>query len=243
MSRKILILIAIALQILILTSFVVRYEILRSTGTTVYVPLRGYDPTDIFRWDYVNLSYELPYSGSIDSSNSYEQLYARVELDNKSVLSISQITRSRPESGIYFQVRDGSSNQKESYTLLTSSGKTLTYESNQCMGVWYRTWDAIKYVSWGDDDRVSSIAKPAKSDTESSYDREYYRDATIKSKSACTGNYRFRTTATDRWFVPEWTGLELEKKIREWDLYAQWKIWGNGAVIITDIINEKELPK
>lgn len=49
MSRKIFIILAIIVQLAILTSFVVRYEILKSTGTTVYVPLRGYDPTDIFR--------------------------------------------------------------------------------------------------------------------------------------------------------------------------------------------------
>jgi hypothetical protein len=29
------------------------------------------------------------------------------------------------------------------------------------------------------------------------------------------GNYRFQTTATDRWFVPEGKGLDLEDKLRK----------------------------
>ena len=156
MSRKSLIILAIIVQLAILASFVVRYEILKSTGTTVYVPLRGYDPTDIFRGDYVNLSYELPYSGSIDTDDDYsEQLYATAELDTRSVLSLSRVSTTRPTSGIFFQVRGGSANQKESYTILTASGKTLAYESSQCMG--YQMGEQISYYSWDNDDTISNI--------------------------------------------------------------------------------------
>jgi uncharacterized membrane-anchored protein len=49
LTRQHCIIMAIVLQIIVLSSFVVRYELLKSTGKTVYIPLRGYDPTDIFR--------------------------------------------------------------------------------------------------------------------------------------------------------------------------------------------------
>lgn len=57
------------------------------------------------------------------------------------------------------------------------------------------------------------------------------------------GSYRFQTTATDRWFVPEGTGLELEREIRDGDMYGEWKVGSNGAIIITDIIAREKLPK
>jgi hypothetical protein len=47
---------------------------------------------------------------------------------------------------------------------------------------------------------------------------EYYKDwkkGKISSIGACTGNYRFQTTATDRWFVPEGKGYDLEDKLRK----------------------------
>jgi uncharacterized membrane-anchored protein len=69
MTRRHIIILTIILQLAVLGSFVVRYELLKLTGTTLYIPLRGYDPTDLFRGDYVNLAYELPYSGWIDSSS------------------------------------------------------------------------------------------------------------------------------------------------------------------------------
>ena len=234
MSRKIFIILAIIVQLAILTSFVVRYEILKSTGTTVYVPLRGYDPTDIFRWDYVNLSYELPYSGSVDRDiDSYsERLYASIDIDNRSVVSLSSISRVEPTSGLFFQVRNGSSNQKQAYTILTASGKTLPYEASDCMD--YQIGQQISYYSWDKDNTISNIYEDVS---------EEGKLGKIVTKWACSGTYRFQTTATDRFFVREKTGLALEEAIREWDLYGVWKVSDNGAVIITDIISKKELPK
>jgi uncharacterized membrane-anchored protein len=146
----------------------VRYELLKSTGKTIYIPLRGYDPTDILRGDYVNLSYELPYSGSTQSYSS-EQQYLIPTITGTTVTGIEKITTTKPQSGIYFQIRNG----------------------------------------WEDDG----------------------------------GNYRFQTTATDRWFVREWTGLDIEKQIRDGEMYGEWKVGSNGAVIITNIVSKEKLPK
>ena len=98
MNRKNLTIIFIVLQILVLGSFIVRYEFLKVTGTTVYIPLRGYDPTDIFRGDYVNLAYELPYEGNNLSYSYGEKQYLIPEIEGKSVTKIQQITTTKPES-------------------------------------------------------------------------------------------------------------------------------------------------
>ena len=133
MNHKNLVIVFIALQILVLGSFIVRYELLKATGTTIYVPLRGYDPTDIFRGDYVNLAYELPYEGTPTSYSYGEKQYLIPEIEGKSVTNIQQITNIKPESGIYFQIQNGwmqSSTQK--YTVTSSSGSKIEIMSTFC---------------------------------------------------------------------------------------------------------------
>lgn len=133
MSRKTIIILAIIIQLAILASFSGRYEILKRTGTTVYIPLRGYDPTDILRGDYVNLSYELPYSGSIESYSS-EQQYLIPIIDSTTITGIKQITTTRPESGIYFQIRNGwQGNALQKYNIATASGTQLGYTGSSCL--------------------------------------------------------------------------------------------------------------
>jgi GDYXXLXY protein len=127
MSRKTIIILAIIIQLAVLLSFVGRYEVLKHTGTTVYIPLRGYDPTDILRGDYVNLSYELPYSGNTQSYSS-EQQYLIPIITGTNVTGIEKITTTQPESGIYFQIRNGwEGNTLQNFTIKTISGKELKY--------------------------------------------------------------------------------------------------------------------
>ncbi len=133
MSRKTIIILAIIIQLAVLVSFVGRYEMLKHTGTTVYIPLRGYDPTDILRGDYVRLSYELPYSGSTESYSS-EQQYLIPVITGTTVTGIEKITPTQPESGIYFQIRNGwTTNTIQSYTIKTASGKELGYTGSSCL--------------------------------------------------------------------------------------------------------------
>lgn len=106
MSRKTIVILAIIIQLIVLTSFVVRYEILKKTGATVYIPVELYDPTDLFRGDYVSLSYELPYSGSTLDYSS-ERQYIVPEIQGNMVTRIANITTKKPDSGIYFQIRNG----------------------------------------------------------------------------------------------------------------------------------------
>lgn len=132
MNRKTLTIIAIILQLIVLTSFIVRYETLKNTGVALYIPLMAYDPTDMFRGEYVSLSYALLYTGSIDSYSS-EQQYLIPELDGKVITKISSISTTEPESGIYFQVRNGWMREStQTYTLDTGSGNTIEFPSSYC---------------------------------------------------------------------------------------------------------------
>lgn len=57
MDKKILFAAAAALQIVALFVIAARYEIVDRYGTEILVPAYGYDPRDLFRGDYVNLTY------------------------------------------------------------------------------------------------------------------------------------------------------------------------------------------
>ncbi len=132
MNRKTLTILAIIVQLIILGSFIVRYETLKQTGTAIYIPLIAYDPTDMFRGDYVSLSYALPYTGRIDSYSSQQQ-YIIPELDGKVITKIVNIATTQPESGIYFQIRNGwMRDSTQTYILDTGSGKTIELPSSYC---------------------------------------------------------------------------------------------------------------
>ncbi len=208
MNKKKYIILVIALQIAVLMSFIVRYEILKATGTTVYVRLRGYDPTDIFRGDYVNLAYEFPYSGT---RNIYGMRYLTPEIDDDRVTGIQDLSREEPKEGVFFQISSISPTMTRDIILSVSTGE-LTYTDRSCgqtYGEQYGIGESITYEQYGMSP-VSSIYKGS--------DKSINQDgkiATIKSITPCVGTARIRTTATDRWFVPDGTGLDLEKRIRE----------------------------
>lgn len=79
-TKKIFIACAL-LQVVILLGIIARFEYLKSTAALWYMPITGYDPTDIFRGDYVNVAYELPLQPSvmIDRQNSYRVRSLRLE--------------------------------------------------------------------------------------------------------------------------------------------------------------------
>ncbi len=80
----------------------------------------------------MNLSYALPYTGSIGSYLG-EQQYIIPELDGKVITKIASITTTEPESGIYFQVKNGWMREStQIYTLDTGSGKIIELPSSYC---------------------------------------------------------------------------------------------------------------
>jgi uncharacterized membrane-anchored protein len=233
MKRQYLIILAIIFQIIILWSFVIRYEILKATGYTIYIPLRGYDPTDIWRGDFVNLAYELPYSGT---GQVYNIKYIVPTMSGTTITNIQELSEKKPSEWLYFQVESAWTNMNQDIIILTENGEKV-YKNTNCESTQYSSWVQVEYESWGRNDTISWIS-PIKT----RIDKEEYKQGTIKSVGPCTWSISFRTNQTDRWFVKEGTGKNLEDKIREENMYAEWKLWKNGAVMLTDILSETELP-
>ncbi len=239
MNRKTLTIIFIALQILVLGSFVVRYELLKATGKTIYIPLRGYDPTDIWRGDYVNLAYELPYEWTELPYSYGENQYLIPIVEGKSVIWIDRIITTKPTSGTFFQIKGGFSNQLQKILIQNQLWETITYQSPGCY--WeLKVWDTVSYNNWNTSmtDTATSVVK--KDSTSSTYYSDW-KTGSISSVWKCEGSYRFQTTSTDRWFVPEWEGHDLEDKIRKGDMYAEWKVGNNGAIVITGVMSKDEI--
>ncbi len=234
MKRTYLIILAIIFQIIILWSFVVRYEVLKATGKTIYIPLRGYDPTDIWRGDYVNLAYELPYSGT---GQFYNTKYIIPIMSGTTIAHIQSLSETKPESWLYFQVENAWTNMTQDIVLRTESGEKI-YKNTNCETSTYTSWVEVEYESWGSNNTISWIS-PIDSKTRQTTNKR----GVIQSITPCTGMINFRTKETDRWFLEEWTWRDVENKIREGNMYAEWKLWSNGAVILTNIVSESELPR
>jgi uncharacterized membrane-anchored protein len=244
MNKQKYIILAILLQIGVLMSFVVRYEMLKASGTTVYVPLRGYDPTDIWRGDYVNLAYEIPYTQSGNESYFYSAHYLTPEIVGDRIVGVKSISREKPNKGLFLQISNASPRTSRDIIITTMSGTELIYRDRNCNPI-YTVWWVVNYETWKNNGNTEQISiYPVKLWSENIYwNTDKRLQATIQSIMPCEGSLNIRTAATDRWFVPDGTGLELEKKIRENTMYAEWKVGKNGAVVLTNVIWEDELPK
>jgi hypothetical protein len=128
----------------------------------------------------------------------------------------------------------------QTYTLDTGSGKIIELPSSYCQTEW-KPGDEILYLS-GSTKEVQSIRALTAEDKKNSLE-QWWLVGKLISKWPCSGTYQFQTTATDRWFVREWSGTDVEKKIREWYMHAEWKLGNNGAIIITNILSKEDLPK
>ena len=239
MNKKSLIILAIVFQITVLCSFIVRYEYLKATGMTLYVPLRGYDPTDIFRGDYVNLRYEFPYESS-GSADLYRSRYIVPKIEWARIVGVESMSEREPTSKVFFQIKNASANSTREIILSTSTWE-LMYRDTSCGYTHtekYLVWEEVYYEKY-ENNPVSYIYKIANNNSSS----QPQKKALIKSLSSCIGTLGLTVSDIDRWFVPDGRGLDLEKKIREGKMYAEWKVGSNGAVIITDVLSEESLPK
>lgn len=57
MDKKFLFAAAAAIQVLAVVAIAVRYELVDRYGTEILVPAFGYDPMDVFRGQYANVTY------------------------------------------------------------------------------------------------------------------------------------------------------------------------------------------
>ena len=89
----------------------------------------------------------MPYSGST-MSNYGDRQYLVPAMQGSVISGVQSIGTTRPDTGIYFQIKNANSSQQEIYTLKTKSGTILTYNAMSCLGTTYKIGDSVYYPSY-----------------------------------------------------------------------------------------------
>jgi uncharacterized membrane-anchored protein len=113
--RRALLIIAIALQVLVLAFMAGKREYIAATGTIVYLRTAPIDPRDLFRGDYVRLRYEASTvthartSGDIADKakkNIYgNTVYAGLSSVDGGLSEVTTLSLERPASGVFLKGR------------------------------------------------------------------------------------------------------------------------------------------
>jgi uncharacterized membrane-anchored protein len=113
--RRTLLIIAIALQVLVLAFIAGKREYIARTGTVVYLRTAPIDPRDLFRGDYVRLRYEasiVPLArASADIAEQVKKyayggtVYAVLEQGEGGLAEATGLSTTRPASGIFIKGR------------------------------------------------------------------------------------------------------------------------------------------
>lgn len=113
--RKILLIIAIALQVLVLAFMAGKREYLMNTGTVVYLRTAPIDPRDLFRGDYVRLRYEaslVPFSKCspdiADKVRKYSLgsvVYAQLTVGENGLAEVTALSAEKPAAGTFIKGR------------------------------------------------------------------------------------------------------------------------------------------
>lgn len=109
MKKSVLFALAAALQIVLAFSIAARYEYVERTGETLKIRAYGFDPTDLFRGDYVNVDYGdlSSWSGSIGfDPKGGERVYVVPTVSSSGeIVSISSVSATVPDSPRYLSAR------------------------------------------------------------------------------------------------------------------------------------------
>lgn len=114
MKKSALFALAAALQIVATLSIAARYEYVERTGEILKIRAYGYDPTDLFRGDYVNISYGdlATWSGSIDfEPKGGQRIYVVPTVSSSGeIIALESVSDTAPQSGRYLAARELSRN-------------------------------------------------------------------------------------------------------------------------------------
>lgn len=101
MKKPLLFALAAAVQIVAMLSIAGRYYFVETTGSTVYVPAYGFDPTDLFRGDYALVSYGdlANWTGAVDfEAAAGKRVYVAPELSSTGLfVSVKNISDEAPD--------------------------------------------------------------------------------------------------------------------------------------------------
>lgn len=233
--------VVVLLQILILSWIIAKYSYVLITWTEIQVKTIPVDPRDIFRGDYVTLSYDInTYSISWDQNYSNnENLFVVPKMEGNKVTWIESITKESP-IWLYFKAKVESINSianmqiKVYWTWWWFEIKeyTKTYYSDY-LNFW--EWDKLKvYLT-----KTGSI----------NYIYKDYNQVNQKKIDTFTDTYRAGEIIkiqkiakqiildynANRFFIKEWTWKEIEKQIRENTVYAVWKVSKSWKIVVSDL--------
>lgn len=101
MKKPLLFVLAAAIQIIAMLSIAARYSYVETTGDTVYIPAVGFDPRDMFRGDYANVSYgDLAlWTGAVNFDVTQgKRVYVTPEFTaSGEIVAIRNVTQSAPD--------------------------------------------------------------------------------------------------------------------------------------------------
>lgn len=146
MNKKKTFLLAVAIPLLILLAMIIKPQVTLLFGQEIVLETKAYDPTDLFRGDYVAINFaisDIPKSMvplSIDKVYN-KNLYVSLKQEGKYYV-VDQVSETKPKQGVYikgkFQEGFNRSNEPEQfrvdysldrYFLEQGSGKDLEHES------------------------------------------------------------------------------------------------------------------
>lgn len=116
--------------IFIVMALVVYSNLIFYTGTEVLLKTVPIDPRDLMRGDYVVLNYEIAQLPRSDEYSYDETLYVTLKTDEKNIAHVLNISKQKPESGLFLKGRVGAGRRFvkygiESYFVKEGTGKIL----------------------------------------------------------------------------------------------------------------------
>jgi len=129
--RRTLLIIAIALQVLVLAYMAGNRELVALTGTVVYLRTAPVDPRDLFRGDYVRLRYEastVSYSlagnaGLVKALSVGSTVYSLLTVNESGIAEVTGLAEKKPDSGLFIKGKIA-----DSWRFGTTSQETASVE-------------------------------------------------------------------------------------------------------------------
>jgi uncharacterized membrane-anchored protein len=231
----------IIFQIVILGSFIGRYEYLKATGQELYIETTGYDPNDLFRWDYVNVRYRLPvpkeYNFLFSGNTNIPKLYIVPKVENKIITGITSVSKEKPKSDLFFIVKNTWPQSSQKFVIEDQSSKqTVTYSQDWgCDEKLYKIGEKVLFSKYNGN-TIGYITKY----TPESISKEM-TEWIVKEIGKCNYTITVNTPQADKFYVQSGQWTDLQNKIQAGSMYAKWKVSSNGVILFEDIVEKKDI--
>lgn len=243
MNKKIIYVVcAILLQLILLWWIIYRYQSVLSFWDRVVVPVQFYDPRDVFRWDYVTLSYSISrftwenlntfVSGDYKwyYRSKWEKIFIIPKMSGDNVIWVERVSKYKPtDAKIYFQSQPYnylSTLYTIKLNIPTSSWIQMRTFDTSWISYDYTTWDLVRiyyvnpeWITWFKSQ--SAILNLSSTGYDYKYSENYitWTVQSISSLNELQVDYW-----ADRFFIKEWSWRDLEEKIRENKINAIWRV-------------------